>query len=80
MRQDDYEIILSCIQHGAPALYTRLVTSLNKVIESDNRLAELKRIEADKARKAEAEKAIKKTTRVPKVKKVEAEQLSLPLD
>ena len=63
MKQTDYEIIIQCIQFGAPALAPQLVNSLNQTVEDSNRwLNEQKRI-ANEARQAEIKAAedLKKT-------------------
>ena len=55
MRQQDYETIIACIQHGAPARAQLLISALNNVVESANELRELKRkqeAEANKEAKA----------------------------
>ena len=55
MRQQDYETIIACIQHGAPAMAQQLISALNNVVESANELRELKRkqeAEANKEAKA----------------------------
>lgn len=50
MRQQDYEMIIACIQHGAPALASLLIGAFNQVVENSNELRELKRgLEAEKA-------------------------------
>ena len=36
VRQQEYDTIVSCIQFGAPALATSLVTTLNKDLENSN--------------------------------------------
>jgi len=50
MRQQDYEMIIACIQHGAPALAQVLINALNQVIESSNELREIKRAQEVEAR------------------------------
>lgn len=37
MKQRDYEVILACIQYGAPALAQPLIDALNSVINDSNR-------------------------------------------
>ncbi len=65
MRQQDYEMIIACIQHGAPALAQVLINALNQVIESSNELREIKRAQEVEAREikrvkeAEAKKETK---------------------
>jgi|LSQX01.2.fsa_nt_gb hypothetical protein len=64
MRQQDYEMIIACIQHGAPALAQVLINALNQVIESSNELREIKRareVEAREPRKAEMPDVKKET-------------------
>ena len=64
MTQSNYEIIIACIQHGAPALAGQLIQSFNNVIEKANQLTELKRQEEEAAKKAsivKAEEAAKTT-------------------
>jgi len=57
VKQQDYEIIVSCIQFGAPALTNELLTSLNKTVENSNSwIQEQKRI-ADEAHKKDVLKA-----------------------
>ena len=62
MRQQDYEMIIACIQHGAPALAQVLINALNQVIEGSNELREIKR-----AREVEAREP--KKPKMPDVKK-----------
>jgi len=53
MRQQDYDNITTCIQFGAPALATDLLTSFNQTVENSNKyLQEQKRL-VDEARRAE---------------------------
>lgn len=62
MKQQDYETIVACIQFGAPALSTQLITNLNKTIENSNSyVQEQKRLveEAHKADMVKAEEAKK---------------------
>lgn len=65
MRQQDYEMIIACIQHGAPALAQVLINALNQVIEGSNELREIKRAQESEAREikrgkeAEAKKETK---------------------
>ena len=51
MRQQDYETIIACIQHGAPAMAQQLIGALNNAVESVNELRELKRKQEAKADK-----------------------------
>lgn len=53
MDQNNYETIVSCIKHGAPALANTLVNSLNTVVENSNRLNEMHRLQREEARKKE---------------------------
>lgn len=62
MRQQDYEMIIACIQHGAPALAQVLINALNQVIESSNELREIKRAQEVEAREI-------KKPKMPDVKK-----------
>ena len=57
MRQQEYETIVACIQFGAPALSTPLITSLNKAIENSNNWTQEQKRVADEAHKAEIAKA-----------------------
>lgn len=68
MNQSSYEIILACIQHGAPALSTSLTNSFNSVIEKANKYTEIKQQEEEARRKAEVaknEEAAKTTQSTP---------------
>lgn len=56
MDQHSYELIMSCIQHGAPAVAPQLINALNVVVEKANQLTELQRAKLEEARKAEAAK------------------------
>lgn len=56
MRQQDYETIVACVKHGAPALEVPLITALNTVIENSNLHIEQQRKDAELARKLEAAK------------------------
>lgn len=75
MRQDDYEIILSCIKYGAPALSDKLIIGFNTCVEAENNLINLRR-EAENARKAEL--ARKAKSRKPRAQKFEQQHLDLP--
>lgn len=71
MRQDDYDVIMSCIQYGAPALAPKLAQSFNNVVEKANQLTELQRLETERARKELATKdmAAKDKDKEPKAPK-----------
>lgn len=53
MKQADYEIILACIQHGAPALAPQLVPALNNTIENSNNFISQQRQAAEEAKRLE---------------------------
>ena len=59
MRQQEYDTIVSCIQYGAPALASSLITTLNKTLEnSNNWIQQQKKEAAEKAKQdQEAPKA-----------------------
>lgn len=57
MKQADYEILIACVNFGAPALAPSLITSLNKVVENSNSWTNEQRRLADEAHKAEIQKA-----------------------
>lgn len=65
MKQDDYEIVINCINHGAPALSARLIQSLNNVVENSNMYVEAQRKQLEESRKAaqaaKQEKPVEKT-------------------
>ena len=65
MRQQDYEMIIACIQHGAPALAQVLINALNQVIEDSNELREIKRAQEVEAREIKKAKVadVKKETK-----------------
>ncbi len=46
MIQNDYELIISCIQYGAPAVANRLVKAFNDTIDQVNQFNEMKRRQA----------------------------------
>lgn len=71
MDQNSYNLITSCIQHGAPAVAPQLVQALNTVVEKANQLVELQRAKLEEQRKAEeakkdAEMKAKADKEVPK--------------
>lgn len=75
MKQSDYEMILACIAHGAPALADRLVNSLNTLIETNNTTTnELKATKAElekhEAAKKDAEKATNEVANKQPINKV----------
>lgn len=57
MRQTDYEVIIQCIQFGAPALATGLVTALNQTIEDSNSWVNEQKRLANEAHRAEMKAA-----------------------
>jgi|LGVE01.1.fsa_nt_gb hypothetical protein len=62
MRQEHYETIQICIQHGAPALAPQLIQSLNVLAEKANKYNEIllrEKAEAKKLEVAKAEEAAK---------------------
>lgn len=60
MIQNDYELIISCIQYGAPAVANRLVKAFNDTIDQVNQFNEMKRRQAMELTKAEETKATEK--------------------
>jgi len=60
MIQNDYELIISCIQYGAPAVANRLVKAFNDTIDQVNQFNEMKRRQAMELAKAEETKATEK--------------------
>lgn len=46
MRQQEYDTIVSCIQYGAPALASSLITTLNKTLENSNNWIQQQKKEA----------------------------------
>lgn len=71
MNQSNYEVIIACIQHGAPALATSLINSFNSVIEKANKYLDIKQQEEEAKRKAEIiknEEAAKTTQPTPSKK------------
>lgn len=72
MRQSDYETIIQCIQHGAPAIANTLVNSFNETISLANDrmtyLQEQERIAAERAQ-AEAVAQAEKEKRAQAAKK-----------
>lgn len=67
MTQSNYENIIACIKHGAPAMANELIVALNETIQlATERIAEMKeeerrRTEAEMKRQAE-EQAKKDST------------------
>ena len=53
MRQDDYNIIIDCIHHGAPALAPKLIAALNTVMEHANAHIQNQRKLAEAAAKSQ---------------------------
>jgi hypothetical protein len=71
MDQNSYNLIMSCIQYGAPAVAPQLIQALNTVVEKANQFVELQRIKLEEQRKAEeakkdAEMKAKADKEVPK--------------
>lgn len=56
MDQNNYNLIMSCIQHGAPAVAPQLVQALNTVVEKANQFVELQRVKREEQRKVEEAK------------------------
>lgn len=57
MRQSNYDNIIKCIQHGAPALAGELITDLNQTVEESNKWQQEQRRIVEEAHKAEVLKA-----------------------
>ena len=53
MRQDDYNVIIDCIHHGAPALAPKLISALNVVMEQANAHIQNQRKLAEEAAKSQ---------------------------
>ena len=70
MIQNDYELIISCIQYGAPAVANRLVKAFNDTIDQVNQFNEMKRRQAmelaNEKRGTEETKATEKTKETKK--------------
>lgn len=66
MKQSNYDLILKCIQHGAPAMSDELITDFNQTVQLANeRLVEMRRaIEAENVKKSAeaAKKAVEENT------------------
>jgi uncharacterized protein YPO0396 len=70
MNQNDYNTIVSCINHGAPAIATRLLTGLNQVMQGSNEYNKIVKAQQESAKKAEVEKQEAKTAIQPAGKPV----------
>lgn len=54
MKQSNYDTIVSCINHGAPAIAHLLLADLNQTVElANDQITYLKEREAEAKRKAE---------------------------
>ncbi len=63
MKQSNYDAIIKCIQHGAPAMADELITDLNQTVQLSNERI----VEMQQAREAEA--AAKSAEAAEKAKK-----------
>lgn len=66
MKQSNYETIVKCIQHGAPAIANELIGDLNNTVElANNQVIYLR----EQQLKAQQEENVKKTVKAENTQK-----------
>lgn len=71
MTQANYGTIISCIQHGAPAIANELIADFNKTVElANDRITYLKQQEEAERQRQQVEAAVAKEKKKIPIKEV----------